>query len=113
MVRCGKDTGACARVGGPTYVGVVSDKRPVRERAREHFGSTIWPSHRDTDKPVGVHFRGPGHVPQRDLSFLPIEKVRSKDPFVRLARESFWISSLGTLRKHDDDNVQFGLNIDP
>ena len=93
-----QDTGPCARVGGPTYVGVVSDRRPVRDRARKHFGSATWPSQVDTDKPVGVHFRGLGHDPQRDFSFLPIEKVRSRDPFVQLARESYWIKTFGTLR---------------
>ena len=69
------------QVGGPTYVGVVSDGRPVRDRAGEHFGSATWPSQVDTDKPVGVHFRGPGHVPQMDFTFLSIEKVKEKDPF--------------------------------
>ena len=94
-------------------MGMVSDRRPVRDKAREHFGSATWPSQVDTDKPVGVHFRGPGHVPQRHFRFLPIEKVRGKDPFIQLARESFWIERLGSLKTHNGGDIHIGLNLDP
>ena len=94
-------------------MGMVSDRRAVRDSAREHFGSTTWPSQVDTDKPVGVHFRRPGHVSERDFRFLPIEKVRGKDPFIQLARESYWIERLGCLKNHNGGDIQFGLNIDP
>ena len=38
--------------------------------------------------PVGRHYRDmPGHS-QSDIRFTPFEKLKSKDPFVRKARES-------------------------
>ena len=112
LVRCDKTSGACLQAGQPTYVGVCT--RPVRERCGEHFGSATWPSQVDTEKPVGAHFRLPGHKAQRDFTFLPIEKVVSKDPMVKLARESYWIRKLGTMKENKDRKViEFGLNLDP
>ena len=32
-----------------------------------------------------------------DFNFLPFEKIRSSDPFVIEARESFWIEKYGVL----------------
>ena len=99
-------------MGGLTYVGLCT--RAVKERAGEHFGSTVWPSQENTDRPVGVHFRLPGHVPRRHFDFLPIEKVNSRDPFIQLVRESFWIRKLGTLCLDKKNNeIEFGLNLEP
>ena len=61
-----------------------------------------------------IIIRLPGHKAQRDFTFLPIEKVVSKDPMVKLARESYWIRKLGTMKENKDRKViEFGLNLDP
>ena len=40
--------------------------------------------------PVGFHFALPGHK-LHNMQFLALEQVKSKDPFIILARESLWI----------------------
>ena len=40
--------------------------------------------------------KGAGHE-LAHFNFLPFEKVRSSDPFVIEARESFWIEKYGVL----------------
>ena len=61
-----------------------------KTRFSEHVGSVTQPGHSNTNKPVGVHFRSAGHS-HNDMRMLPIEKVRSSDPFVLEARERYWI----------------------
>ena len=51
-------------------------------RFSEHVGQV------NTAKPMGVHFQLPGHS-HSDMSFLPIEKVRSRDRFVLDKKEQF------------------------
>ena len=45
---------------------------------------------------------------QPDVTFLPLEKVRSRDPFILEARESFWIHKYRVIddltRKSELDN---------
>ena len=60
----------------------MGDTRPCRTRCTEHRGAVR--NHWDTG--VGDHF-----------NFLPFEKVRSSDPFVLEARESYWIEKYGVL----------------
>ena len=40
---------------------------------------------------------GGGSIALCDFNFLPFEKVRSSDPFVIEARESYWIEKYGVL----------------
>ena len=63
--------------------------RACRVRCTEHRG--VARNHWDTG--VGEHFNLPGHE-VADFNFLPFEKIRSSDPFVQEARESFWIEIL-------------------
>ena len=98
----------CARLKGPQYVGVT--QRQARVRFSEHLGSAVQPSQVDTIKPVGVHFRSPGHS-HSDMRFLPIEKVRSNDRFILEARESFWIDKYKSIKNIPVDVIEHGLNL--
>ena len=73
-------------------MGKVGDTRPCRQRCTEHRGAVR--NHWDTG--VGDHFNLPGHD-LAHFNFLPFEKVRSSDPFVIEARESYWIEKYGVL----------------
>jgi hypothetical protein len=89
-VTCQHGRGRCP--SRPQYIGMVGCSRAGRERCTEHRGSVS--NHRDNA--VGEHFSQPGHSLD-DFSFQAIEKVRSRDPFVIKARESFWIGKYGVL----------------
>ena len=88
-------TGECGQLG-PQYVGCT--ERLGKVRFSEHVGSATQPSQATTTKPVGEHFRLPGHS-HADMVFLPIEQVRVKDRFVLEARESYWIKNYDSLDK--------------
>ena len=45
------------------------------------------------------------------MRILPIEKVRSSDPFVLEARERYWINKYESLKNQAVDVVEHGLNI--
>ena len=45
------------------------------------------------------------------MSFLPIEKVRSKDRFVLEAREAFWIDKYKSVKNQPVDIIEYGLNL--
>ena len=98
LVSCTKQDRSCN--SQLQYVGETG--RRVCDRFQEHRGSVTNPKQFGTSKPVGAHFQQPGHS-VRDMNILPIEKIRSKDPFVRKIRESFYIKKLDTLEP-------FGLN---
>jgi len=66
----------------------------------------------DTVKPVGRHFRLPGHQAHSDLVMLPIEVVSSKDPFLLRARETFNISKFKTEKRLGVSEWEHGLNLD-
>ena len=65
--------------------------------------SATWPSQVDTDKPVGVHFRGQGHVPQRDTTGQRvILDTASGDPKTStkvFMPHGFHLVGLGTMSK--------------
>ena len=107
-VSCSKSTGACGRLQGPQYVGVTT--RVARIRCQEHVGTSTQPCHANTSKPVGHHFRLPGHT-HSDLVFLPIEKVASKDPFVLDSRESYWIKQYESVKLNSNEVIEHGLNL--
>ena len=77
-------------------------EREMKVRFSEHVGSATQQCQVNTIKPVGVHFRLPGHS-HSDMRVNPIEKVRSRDKFVLEAREQFWIKTYET--------VENGMNI--
>ena len=108
-VTCGKDSGECARLGGPQYVGYT--KRAAKTRFSEHLGSATQHCQVNTTKPVGVHFRSVGHD-HRNMVFLPIEKVRSSDKFVMEAREAFWIRRYEAVKMESVEVIEHGMNID-
>ena len=107
-VSCQKQSGECARQGGPQYVGCTT--RPGKVRFGEHVGSVTQPSQVNTTKPVGAHFRLPGHS-HSDMLFLPIEKVVTKDMFVLEAREAFWIRKYDCIKTNTVQEIEHGLNL--
>ena len=90
-ITCSHGAGRCQRKPAQ-YVGKVGATRPCRNRCTEHRAAVT--HHFDTG--VGDHFNQPGHD-LADFNFLPFEKIRSSDPFVIEARESFWIEKYGVL----------------
>ena len=108
-VTCVKSTSTCLTTH-PTYIGETGGTG--RARCAQHLGTATQPCHSDTTKPVGRHFRLPGHVAHRDFRFLPIERIQSKDPFVRKVRESMWIKKCDTLKNSDVTVIEHGLNLD-
>ena len=107
-IACSKGSDQCAQVKGPQYIGCTD--RLFKKRFSEHVGSATQPSQRDTVKPVGVHFRMPGHS-HSDMVALPIEKVRSKCRFVMEAREKFWIRKYQSVKMLSVGDIESGLNI--
>ena len=107
-LSCTKMNGECCNVNGPQYVGVT--ERSAKVRFSEHVGSATQPCQANTTKPVGVHFRLPGHS-HSDMGFLPIEKVRNKDRFVMEARESYWIKKYNSVKLKSLEVIEHGLNL--
>ena len=66
-----------------------------------------------TLKPVGRHFRLPGHDPHRDLVMLPIEIVSPRDPFLLRSRERYNIWKFETEKRMGVQDIEHGLNLDP
>ena len=72
-------------------------KKRAEERFVGHLNTVNLDCYRDTNLPVGRHFRDtPGHS-QKDMRFTPFEKIVSRDPFVRKARETELINKHGLL----------------
>ena len=82
MLWCKKDTGECSMVV-PTYLGECGDgeSSSVTHRYASHMGSATQACQVDTVKPIGRHFRLPGHEPHVNLVMLPVEKI---------SEESMW-----------------------
>ena len=110
---CRKNTGLCARVK-PTYVGICGEgeNSSFTHRLGGHLGTATQNCHTDTVKPVGRHFRLPGHDPHRDLVMIPIEIVSARDPFLLRARESYNIGKFDTEKKMGVLDIEHGLNLD-
>ena len=93
----GRDQYKCRTEG--QYVGLTTQMAKNR-----------WNSHRNSVKPlvgevktgISQHFNKKGHSISH-MQFLVIEEVRSKNPFVLKARESYWIKTYGA--------VDHGINI--
>jgi len=85
----------------PQYLGETM--QTAQQRCREHKGTITFPCHQETKAPVGRQYRDtPGHT-VADFMFVPIEKIRSSDPFVRKTRERMYINKFQMIQK--------GLNI--
>ena len=110
ILVCTKSSGQCATVC-PTYVGEVGDgeSSSFTHRLAGHLGTAKDRSQVDTVKPVGRHFRLPGHQPDRDMQMIPIEKIQ--DNFTRKARESFYIDKLKSLKRLEVTDIEHGLNL--
>ena len=113
LLFCRKDTGVCTRLA-PTYVGICGEGEhsTFTSRLGQHLGSATQACQVDTVKPVGRHFRLPGHQAHSDLVMLPIEVVSSKDPFLLRARETFNISKFKTEKRLGVSEWEHGLNLD-
>ncbi len=81
-ITCIKDTGICAS-SPHQYIGSTSNM--AKTRLSKHIGSATLDSQADTTKPVGRHFRLPGHDSSH-MKFLVFEKVFSRDRHVLEAR---------------------------
>ena len=91
LITCRKNSGPCAG-RKPQYVGQTS--RIVATRFNEHAHST-----RTGSNTVGRHFKEQGHN-LHHMEMVAIEKVRSTDPWIRLAREKLLIRTFdATLNK--------------
>ena len=107
-VSCDKGSGQCAQVKGPQYIGC--SERPFKKRFSEHLGTVTQPCHKDTVKPVGAHFRLPGHD-HSDMVAMPIEKIRTKCRFVMEARERYWIKKYNSVKLLSVEEIESGLNM--
>ena len=85
----------------PQYLGET--KQTAQQRCREHKGTITFPCHEETKTPVGRHWRDTHGQSVGDFMFIPIEKIRSTDPFVRKSRERMYINRF--------EMIQKGLNI--
>ena len=83
----------------PQYCGETG--QTAEKRFRGHRDSIVQPCHAGTSLPVGEHFQLPGHS-LANFVFTPVERINSKNIFVRKVRERFLINSL--------DLIENGLN---
>ena len=76
ILLCRKQTGACSTLH-PTYVGECGQgpNSSFTHRLSKHLQSATNRSEVDTEKPVGRHFRIPGHHPHGDMAMIPIEEI--------------------------------------
>ena len=81
------------------YVGETGKSAEVR--CSQHRDTIVQNCHLNTSKPVGEHFRGPGHSIS-NMVFTPVEKIFSENVFVRKAREKQMINKY--------DMITYGLN---
>lgn len=107
VISCIKSSGECAKVH-PQYFGET--KRMAKTRFSGHLGTVRRPTEQ-TNFPVGTHFNLSNHT-NGDIEFIPFEKIVSLDPFIRKARESFFIKTFQTV-KYGDQAIQHGLNLQP
>ena len=70
------------------YLGETS--KTAEARFVGHLNTILQECHTNTKTPVGQHFRLPGHS-HTDIQVTPFEKIKSRNPFVRKAREAHLI----------------------
>ena len=110
ILLCKKSSGQCQALC-PTYLGECGDgdNSSFTHRFAGHLGTATNPSQADTQKPVGCHFRLPGHRADRDMIMIPLEKIQ--DPFIRKERESYYIQKFASLKRQGVTEVEHGLNL--
>ena len=112
LLLCKKKSGSCSTLH-PTYIGECGDgyNSSFTHRLAGYLSSANDRSQEDTDKPVGRHFRIPGHNTNQDLVMIPIERI--EDPFIRKAREALYIKKFKTLKRLSVTDCEHGLNMFP
>ena len=70
------------------YLGETS--KTAEARFVGHLNTILQDCHSNTKTPVGQHFRSAGHS-HTDIQVTAFEKIKSRNPFVRKAREAFLI----------------------
>ena len=80
----------------PPYLGETS--KTAEKRFVGHLNTILQDCHANTNTPVGLHFRSPGHS-HSDVRVTPFEKIYSRNPFIRKARETFLINKHQLLTK--------------
>ena len=113
LLFCRKESGPCSRLA-PTYVGICGEgaDSSFTHRLAGHLGTASQPSQVETVKPVGRHFRLPGHQPHCDMVMLPIEVVSARVPFLLRARETYNIKKFKTEKRKGVLDIEHGLNLD-
>ena len=96
-LTCKKGDRVCPRK--PQYGGETGQE--AGKRFTEHHATVTMNCHLQTTKPVGQHFRLPGHSIS-DCAFVPVERIWSNNVFVRKTREKLMINKL--------DLIDNGLN---
>ena len=104
LLMCEKDTGECNKVFSK-YVGECGDRE---SSSFTQMGSATQTCQADTVKPGGKHFRSAGHEPH-NMVIIPIEKVSDKEPFLRKARESYYIKEFFRLKRLPVSEIGHGL----
>ena len=80
-------------------------KQTAQQRCREHKGTITFPCHEETKAPVGRHWRDTAGHSVGEFMFIPIEKIRSEDPFVRKSRERMYINRFEMIQKSLNINL--------
>ena len=87
IATCEKGDKTCP--SRPQYCGETG--QTAEERFCGHRNTIVQAYHQGTTIPVGEHFQLPGHSVS-DLVFIPVEKIYSRNIFVRKARERYLIN---------------------
>ena len=94
---CVKNDQVCS--DQPQYCGETG--KTAEERFVGHHNTIVQLCHQGSPLPVGEHFQGPGHSIS-DFRSNPVEKIHSKNIFVRKARERHMINKFNF--------IEHGLN---
>ena len=98
-----------------TYMGAIGEEEDnnFTKRLGQHIVIATNPCQIDTSKPIGCHFRMPGHKAQHDMVMLPIVLIRGSEIFHRMARERFNINKFQSEKRKGVTELEHGLNLDP
>ena len=89
---CRKGDRSCP--DNPQYCGETG--KTAEERFVGHRNTIVQGCHEHTNLPVGQHFRGAGHSAS-DFVFTPVERIFSRNVFVRKVRERHMINNLNLI----------------
>ena len=96
----------CIKCKDGVFIG--SSHKAVKERFKEHKGYVTQHANllrKGKAKATGYHFNLPGHN-ESDMRITLVEKVHSKDPFMREEREKFYINKFEA--KYKGINRKYG-----